>query len=401
MSSRTRATLLVFSLAGLIASAMAAYVHYRLLREPGYVSICDVSATFSCSQVYSSRFGNVAGVPVAIPGLVFFTWALLLSLATFWAPDSVREDVPGYLFAGSTLALAVVLYLGYASFVLLKLVCVLCLITYAAVIGLFLVSGGALSFPMRSLPRRAARDVRVLLASPLALVLTVVLVGGAVSTLAFFPRETAPSATDADAAAGAPPAATAAQRSEFERYYTAQPRLTLVVPTEGAKVLIVKFNDYQCPPCRQTFMEYKSVLEKYAKEQPGAVRLVTRDFPLERECNAGVTTDLHASACEAAVAVRLAREKQRAEQMEQWLFDNQSKLTPDLVRQGAREVGQVTDFDARYASTLEAVKADIAYGRQLGVNGTPTFFVNGVRIGGLASVYFDQAIAYELARAGQ
>jgi protein-disulfide isomerase len=297
-----------------------------------------------------------------------------------------------------------VLYLGYASFVLLKLVCVLCLITYASVIGLFLVSGAAMSFPMRTLPRRAAQDLRVLIASPLALVLTVVLVGGAVSTLAFFPREAATEAPATDAggdAAGAPPAATAAQRSEFERYYTAQPRLTLVVPTEGAKVLIVKFNDYQCPPCRQTFMEYKSVLEKYATEQPGAVRLVTRDFPLERECNAGVTTDLHASACEAAVAVRLAREKKRAEQMEQWLFDNQSKLTPDLVRQGARDVGQVTDFEARYASTLEAVKADIAYGRQLGVNGTPTFFVNGVRIGGLASVYFDQAIAYELARAGQ
>ncbi len=49
---------------------------------------------------------------------------------------------------------------------------------------------------------------------------------------------------------------------------------------------------------------------------------------------------------------------------------------------------------------LEAVKADIAYGRQLGVNATPTFFINGVRIsGGLPPVYFDQAIAYELARA--
>ena len=165
-------------------------------------------------------------------------------------------------------------------------------------------------------------------------------------------------------------------------------------------MLVVKFNDYQCPPCRATYMEYKGIFAKYESSQPGAVRLVLKDFPLESECNASITTDLHASACEAAVAVRLAREHGRAEQLEQWIFDNQSRLTPQLVREGARDVGQVTNFDARYQTTLEAVKADIAYGRELGVTATPTFFINGVRIsGGLPPVYFDQAIAYELARA--
>ena len=159
---------------------------------------------------------------------------------------------------------------------------------------------------------------------------------------------------------------TAKQRSEFERYYTAQPRLPLDVPAEGAKVVVVKFNDYQCPPCRATYMEYKGIFAKYEASQPGAVRLVLKDFPLESECNANITTNLHAAACEAAVAVRLAREHGRAEQLEQWIFDNQSKLTPQLVREGAREVGQVTDFDARYTKLLEAVKADIAYGRAAG-----------------------------------
>ena len=110
----------------------------------------------------------------------------------------MRESVPGYLFAGSTLALAVVLYLGYASFVVLKLVCVLCVITYAAVIGLFLVSGAATSFPMLSLPRRAVAGsqgcssrARSPWCSPLCLL------GGAASTLAFFPREGASVLADA------------------------------------------------------------------------------------------------------------------------------------------------------------------------------------------------------------
>ena len=103
---------------------------------------------------------------------------------------------------------------------------------------------------------------------------------------------------------------------------------------------------------------------KWAKQQPGKVRYVTRDYPLERECNAFVNQDLHPSACEAAVAVRLAREKGKAEAMEDWLFANQPSLTPAGVKAAAATVAGVTDFDARFAATLELVKADIAQGSQ-------------------------------------
>ena len=65
-----------------------------------------------------------------------------------------------------------------------------------------------------------------------------------------------------------------------------------------------------------------------------------------------------------------------------------------------REVAQVTDFDAQYPRVLEQVKADTAYGRQLGVNRTPTFFINGIKIeGGLLPNFFEAAIAHELKRA--
>ena len=109
--------------------------------------------------------GEVADDPVAVGGLIFFAFTTLLTGAGFAAPAAVREHVPGYLFAASTIGLAVVLYLGYASFVLLKLVCVLCVITYAAVVGLFLISGAATSFPMTSLPRRALNDLKLLASS--------------------------------------------------------------------------------------------------------------------------------------------------------------------------------------------------------------------------------------------
>ena len=70
------------------------------------------------------------------------------------------------------------------------------------------------------------------------------------------------------------------------------------------------------------------------------------------------------------------------------------------VRQAAKDIGQVADFDARYQPTLALVKSDVALGKQLQIRSTPTFFINGVKIeGGLPAQYFDQAIAIELQRA--
>ena len=395
MSTTTARLALLCALVGLGASGTAAYVHYRMFADPTYTSFCDVSSTISCTQVYASRFGTFKGISVSVFGGIWFAFAALLSIAGLTARPAIRESVPGYLFAASTLALAVILYLGYASFVILKLVCVLCLITYAAVIGLFLISGAATSFPMLSLPRRAAQDLKALVASPAAIVLAVLWLGGAATTLAFFPREAAPAPAGA-----ALPEPTQDQRSELERFMASAPRVPLVVPNDGAKVLIVKFADYQCPACGQAYLAYKPILAKYAASNPGAVKMVMKDFPLNPNCNSAVRTMLHGGACDAAVAVRLARAHNKGDELEDWFYTHQSEMTPETVRKAAREIGQVTDFDAKYQSTLELVKGDIAMGQQLKVNQTPTFFINGIKIDGAwAPQFFDQAIAYELAHA--
>ena len=394
--SKTAALLaLLCALAGLGASVDAAYVHYRLLFDPHYTSFCDVNATVSCTQVYQSRFSVVGGIPVAIFGAIWFAFAGLLSIGGVAARPAVRESVPGYLFAASTIALAAILYLAYTSFFVIKAVCILCLLTYAAVIGLFSVSGAATSVPMTTLPRRALRDLRVFASSPLAVTLAVILLAGAGTAMAFFPRDVV-----AAAETGTVPEATQDQRAEFERWYLSQPRVPLVIQAEGAVVLVVKFNDYQCPACGHSYEQYKPIFAKYAAEKPGQVKLVLKDFPLNSECNSAVGRTLHPAACDAAVAVRLARQHNRANQLEEWLYAHQPAMSGPSVREAARDIGQVTDFDAQYSSTLIGVRGDIALGAQLRVQSTPTFFINGVKVeGGLPPQYFDQAIAIELQRA--
>ena len=305
------------------------------------------------------------------------------------------------MFAASTIGLAVVLYLGYASYFILNVVCLLCVGTYVAVIGLFLISGAATKVPLTSLPMRIIDDLKLLVRSPRALTAAVVFGVAAVAAIVVFPeqRVTATAAGDEEQAqAQAVPAATAAQIQQLEAWLAQQPRVPVVAPGEGAAVVIVKFNDYQCPGCGQTFRDYKPVLAKWAKQAPGKVKFITKDYPLERQCNQFVGQDLHLGACEAAVAVRLAREKGKADAMEDWLYANQPAMNPDTVKKAAASVGGVTDFDARFAATLELVKADVAQGAQLKIGGTPTFFMNGMQLPGLRGEFFDAAIAWELRR---
>ncbi|MGH9348168.1 MAG: vitamin K epoxide reductase family protein [Vicinamibacterales bacterium] len=417
MSSRHRLLVLLFALGGLAATGASTYVHYQLLRNPGYTSFCDISATVNCESVYQSVYGTVLGVPVALAGLLWFLLVLLLAWvdrpapavalgpaearrgrAPAAAPAPPASETSSYLFVLSTAALAVVLYMAYASFFVLKTLCVLCAVTYVAVIGVFVISGAASQSAMRFVPGRLAADLRRLLKSPVALTIACVYLVGAASAIAFFPRP-APAAPAAAPSAAAPavlPAVQESQLVEFERWMAAQPRVPVMVADDGAAVVIVKFNDYQCPPCRQTYTEYKPILERYQAQHPGKVKYVSKDFPLEAECNTG---GVHVAGCEAAAAVRMARNRNRADAMESWLFDNQASMSPDLVRQGVRQVAGVTDFDAQYPKVLEQVRADAAQGRQLGVNRTPTFFINGVKIeGGLRPQFFDAAIAYELKR---
>ncbi|MBY0494040.1 MAG: thioredoxin domain-containing protein [Cyanobacteria bacterium] len=401
MSRASTPWLAAFAVLGLGFAAASTWVHHDILTNPTHAeSFCDVSSTLNCTSAYTSQFGAVAGVPVALFGLLFFAGVLGL-IALCSASKAAAAHLPGYVFAASTIGLAVILYLAYASYFILNVVCLLCVGTYVAVIGLFLISGAAAKEPLASLPMRIIDDWKLLVRSPQALTAAVVFMAAAVAAIVVFPehRVTAAAATAAGVEpAQTTPTATASQIQQLESWLASQPRVPVMAPSDGAAVVIVKFNDYQCPGCGQTYRDYKPVLAKWAKQSPGKVKFITKDYPLERQCNPNVAQDLHLGACEAAVAVRLAREKGKAEAMEEWLYSNQPAMNPETVKKAAASVGGVTDFDARFAATLELVKADVAQGGQLKISGTPSFFMNGMPLPGLRGEFFDAAIAWELKR---
>lgn len=114
-------------------------------------------------------------------------------------------------------------------------------------------------------------------------------------------------------------------------------------------------------------------LERLVKENPGKVRLVTRDFPLSQ----------HADAFKAAEAAEAAREQGKYWEYVQVLMQNQSSLGVDKLKGIAGELGlDRARFDAALDSGkfTELVQNDVEEGMKLGLKGTPSLFINGRRV---------------------
>lgn len=390
MTDRSSSMLLaIFAALGLAASGTATWVHYQLIRNPEATSFCDISARVSCKQAYLSQFGSFAGAPVALWGLCFFAFVLLLIWGASRSPR-LRENAPGYIFALSTIGLAFVLYLAYASFFILKEVCPLCVTTYLAVIGLFLGAGAANRDSMRVVAGRAIRDLGAMVTSPIALAVAIVFLGGAASAIAFFPRP----AAERPVVAAQP--LTADQKSDLERWWNVQPRVPIPISNDGAKVLLVKFSDYQCPGCRATYFAYEGLLAKY-KDRPQDFKYVLQHFPLSSECNPSVKAVMHTASCTAAAAVVMAGPKGTADKLNDWLFMHQDELSPSRVRDAAKDVAGISDFNAGYTNALTEVRKEGELGGTLHIDQTPTYFLNGRKIApAITSEAMDYLIELEL-----
>jgi uncharacterized membrane protein/protein-disulfide isomerase len=393
MSPTIRWGFLACAAVGLALAMEASWVHYRLLTDPGYVSPCNISTALSCSQLYLTH-GRVLGIPVAFGGLVWF--ALVGLIAAFATPDRKPSAAAAYLAVLGAIGMLIVVALAYTSVVVAKTACIYCLGTYVTVLAVFVLTRRVAAVPIATLPARLWSDLRLIVKRPATAVAAAAYVVALVAFLVWFPGEGA-------IARAAAPAATEA--ASFADAWARQPRTDLGIPADGAKVVIVKFNDFECPPCRQVEEWYRPVLRKFDQSNPKAVKYVMKDWPWNSACNfttPGIPG--HEASCNAAVAARIARDRGKADETMAWLFAHQG-TTPAAVIEAATTILGLGpgEFETAYKAKLPAIQQDVADGQLLQVNTTPTFFINGVRLPNapLSPAYFEMAIDLELAKAGK
>lgn len=186
---------------------------------------------------------------------------------------------------------------------------------------------------------------------------------------------------------------TEAELSDLEGWQQAPEHAIDVSPAKDpvfgpvdAPVTVVEYSDFQCPYCRESSGAFKYLVEKY----DGQVRLVFKDFPLDASCNDSLGAQLHPLGCRAAAMAHCAHARGKFWEMHDAIF-NLRDMTPQALEALPVELGLEGDaFSACLEDevTLQAVKEDIEEGKSIGVNATPSLFVNGR----LAPNYWNDAL---------
>ena len=155
-----------------------------------------------------------------------------------------------------------------------------------------------------------------------------------------------------------------------------------VLGSPEAKVLIIEFGDYQCPSCRMFWKDIEPRLKKDYIDT-GKVKLVFRDFPLMQS---------HPEALLAAMAVNCAGEQGKYWQYHDKVFREQYNKGDDVIRFKAADLKKwakdIKLDSSAFDQCLDSEKyknevmKDKMEGEAAGVQGTPTFFINGRVMGG-------------------
>ncbi len=141
---------------------------------------------------------------------------------------------------------------------------------------------------------------------------------------------------------------------------------------DDAPLTLVEYGDYQCPYCGAAYPVVKRVQQKLGKK----LRFVFRNFPL---------TQAHPYALIAAEAAEAAALQGKFWEMHDLLFEQQDFLDPEMIPLWAKKIGlDLEKFgnDIRQGVVENRIKEDRQNGIRSGVNGTPTFYINGMRYDG-------------------
>ncbi|OGI08023.1 MAG: hypothetical protein A3I68_00580 [Candidatus Melainabacteria bacterium RIFCSPLOWO2_02_FULL_35_15] len=177
------------------------------------------------------------------------------------------------------------------------------------------------------------------------------------------------------------------QEDEFNKLFEDKVQIEIgESPVKGdkkAEYTIVTFSDFQCPFCKRGDDTIKELMKKYDKK----IKYVFKSFPL----------GFHPEAAPAAKAAWAADKQGKFFEYHDKLFENQGKLGEDLYVQIAKDLNLNLDkFNKDRASedAAKSIQADTKQGQEVGIQGTPGFILNGIRILGAYPIdHFEKIIS--------
>ncbi len=371
---------------GFVVSGYLLYRHFVLtdLSAQSGTDFCSALFGTSCDDALRSPLAVQLGLPLAGWGLVYYGTLASLLLLGWTVGDTFRFEA---ITAALLLALAAALgsiALFIAMVTDLSPFCPLCAVVHAINLLLLFPLKRLTGRPVGQLVQAVAGAIKYLVggktADPVATRWKTVglLVSGLVAVVIYQWVFVEYALRTRAAEAPFDPSQTIAL---FESGLQQEIPVSDSDPQLGpadAPVTMVVFNDFQCPGCKQLAQTIPGLARKFED----TLQIVFKHFPLDSVCNSLVKKELHPRACEAAWAAEAAREQGKFWEFHEALFKplSEGKIT---MRPLVEHVGLNLDrFEAyrRGETALAKVQADIDLGIRIGVDGTPSVFINGRRV---------------------
>jgi protein-disulfide isomerase/uncharacterized membrane protein len=378
------------SLIGIALSALLIFEYFGVTPAVADAVCARGSGVNACTIVSASRFAAIRGipligdVPVAVMGFIFY--GFIASIALMYIIRRNNEEIPQLyililILAGAAFIGDMALY--FISVFIIKFVCPLCAITYAATAVILLSSililrnnrtytGESLTMSIKNYLKKHSLNFALI-----AFVLAAAGIG---------------------IGAGARVIAQAKEASTYEdrlnvairQYETAKETdISLAeAPIFGkpsAQAKFVVFFDFTCIHCMDEFL----VLEKMMKKYPDAISVTFKFFPLHGNCGTleKGREDSDAEACIASVAAFCGHNQGKFMEYARILFDNYHnkdiKFSVKTVREAAKTAGlDIAGFDLCFGSkkAREFVASEYLETERLGITSTPTLYLNGKKL---------------------
>ena len=365
---------LIISVVGM-ASSVYSIAHHMELRRNGHTeAACNINSAINCDLVAASKYSEVFGIPLGVWGLGYFLAAAVLVITILVGHKSAKEHEPAW-FALSIIGILSSVILAGLSLGVLGVVCIVCVIIY----GLTLTQGFVSWRLWRQRKGTVDWGLKTLaggLSTAAILVALAVLGFNMLKPTATLPPELQDLPGKRDMTQTLPQFTPNAVDIPINKTAYSGMGEDFRKGPDDAKIVIIEFADYMCPACGQT----APVLEELHKQLGDRALFVFKNYPLSNQCNSAVQSDMHPFSCDIAKIARCAGSIGKFWDYHLMAFEHQSKASKETAKDWGRRVGlsdqQMGECLASQDITAK-IRDDVDVGNKVGVNSTPTIYING------------------------
>ena len=366
----------ILALIGLLTTIKLAIIYYNANFNPyALSSFCSVNDFIDCDGIAKTSESQFLGIPLAYWGMFLYAFIFLMLFVDklknikFLKFLEVFKNPFSYIAALGIISFSISMLLLVISLFEIKKLCVLCAATYILnlMIGIIALQGIGFINVFKDSVKDLIDGLKI---KPYAIAFAVVMLATAgVLTYTSTSYIFAPQAKNAN---------------EFKQYMNAKTNKWAVsgnlLGKEDAEIIIYSYTDYRCPMCRA----YNIMIHRLAKDMKN-VKVIHKNYPLDTECNKYMRSEFHVGACMMAKYAIAAEKQGKFWDMNNLLFDKKPNNDEEVI-----ELAKTLDLDieklkedANSLETLHQIQKDIDEAHALGVEGTPTTYVNNTLLLGI------------------